>query len=128
MLAEVDLRPRRVEVARLHGRRFSISPLARIDPDGMASCWGIVADASHAELERLYVEHARGTLGGTYLPEAVLVETAAGGWRSALTYVQSRMTPAAPAPEYVRRIAGAARNLGFPAPYVSHIESFGNPE
>ena len=128
VLAEVDLRPSRVEVARLHGWRFSINPLARIDPDGVASAWGIVADASHAELERLYTEHARGALGGTYLPEAVLVEMAQGGWRSALTYVQSHMAPAPPASEYVDRIASAARRLGFPDMYISHIESFRNPE
>jgi len=51
--------------------------------------YGILAKATHEELERLYIEHSKGILGETYLPEAVLVETSSGLAR-AICYICPR--------------------------------------
>lgn len=74
-----------------------------------------------AELARLYA-YAREDLGGVYLPEAVLVETMAGRWLSALCYIAHEMEPASAADDYVDRIVGPARAYGFPDWYVDRLE------
>ena len=74
---------------------------------------GIVATATHTELRRLY-DSARQGLGGTYLPEAVMVQTLDGKWLPALCYIAPVMEPG-PAPgDYLERIVGPARRHGFP--------------
>ena len=124
VLAEVDLIPAEVEVARLSGYDLRIAPLANLVPSTERSVYGILATATHRELHRLYVEHAQGVLGGTYEPEAVLAESRDGRWRPALCYLAHNMDEAEPAADYVGRIARPARQLGFPAWYCERIESF----
>jgi hypothetical protein len=85
--------------------------------------YGIVATATHAELARLYA-HAKDVLGEVYLPEAVLVETGNGRWRPALCYLAPAMEPRLAANDSIDRIAGPAREFGFPQWYVGRIESF----
>lgn len=84
----------------------------------------VLAEVDHRELDRLYVEHAQGVLGGTYEPAAVLAETRDGRWRPALCYLAHNMDEAAPAADYVDRIARPARQLSFPDWYCERIESF----
>lgn len=123
VLAEVDLRLPEVQVASLSGFELRIAPRANLVPSEGNVVWGILCQATHAELERLY-RHAREVLGQVYLPQAVLVRTIGGAYQPALTYVSPEM-PAAPAePDYVRRILNPARDYHFPAAYLAHIESF----
>ena len=82
-----------------------------------------MATATHAELARLY-SHARDVLGEVYLPEAVLVQTLAGLWRPALSYICPEMVPRPADNAYVERIAGPARVLGFPRWYIARLESY----
>ena len=123
VLREVGLVPEQWEVARLHGFDIRIQPRANLVPAEQHCVYGTAATATHAELARLYA-HARDVLGETYLPEAVLVETLDGTWRPALCYLCPEMQPRPAEDAYVERIAGPAREYGFPAWYVQRIESF----
>jgi cation transport regulator ChaC len=123
VLAEVDLRPEAFEVARLEGFDITIEPLANLIESEGASVYGVLAQATHEELSRLYA-HARDVLGGTYAPQAVSVQTTDGNWRPALCYIADRMEPRTADPAYVERILQPARELGFPAWYVRKLEAF----
>jgi len=123
VLAESGLHPDAFEVARLDGYDIRIAPRANlVHADGFA-VYGVLAEATHEELDRLYA-HARNVLGEVYLPEAVLVRTRDGAWRPALCYIASAMEPRPPDRGYVERILRPARDLGFPSWYVEKIERF----
>jgi hypothetical protein len=124
VLAQVDLRPRDVEIACLPGFDIRIAPLANLVPSHDHSVYGILARASHAELERLYA-HARDVLGGTYLPRAVVVETRDRRFVPALCYIADDAGAGAPSADYLERILKPARELDFPDWYVRRLESFG---
>lgn len=123
VLAEVELRPERLEPARLGGFRLVIEPRANLVPSERSVAYGVVTRATHAELERLYA-HARDVLGEVYLPEAVLVATLDGAYRTALCYLCHDMEPRPAAPDYVDRMLAAAREHRFPDWYLGEIESF----
>src|ERR1043165_9246470 len=90
VLAEVSLVPDALEVARLPGYDIRIAPRANLVASEADCVYGVMARASHAELERLYT-HSRTVLGETYLPHPVLVETREGSWRAALCYLAPAM-------------------------------------
>ncbi len=128
VLAEVDLTPDRLSVARLPGYELRIRPLANIVPASHAVTYGIICLAHHDALVRLY-QHAEHVLGGVYLPEAVLVETDLGddtppAYRPALTYIAHHLPDAQADNDYVSRISVPGRAYGFPDWYIDHIESF----
>jgi hypothetical protein len=123
VLGRVDYVPERFEVARLAGFDIQISPLANLVRAEQQCVYGLLATATHDELRRLY-DYARDGLGGTYLPEAVLVETLAGTWRPALCYIAAALEPGLPSNEYIDRIVNAARQHGFPPWYVARLEAF----
>jgi hypothetical protein len=123
VLKEVGLVPQRWDVARLPGFDLRIRPLANLVRSDEHCVYGIVLTATHAELDRLYA-HACDVLGGTYLPEAVLVQTHDGKWLPALCYLALVMGERPAANDYIDRIAGPARQFGFPEWYVRRIESF----
>lgn len=123
VLAEVDLRPSRWEVARLSGYDLSIAPRANLVRADGHIVYGISAVATHAELDRLYA-HARDVLGETYLPEAVSTETVEGTLRPCLCFICHAMEPRPPERAYVERILRPAREHGFPAWYLERIERF----
>jgi hypothetical protein len=120
VLAEVGLAPERWEVARLDGFDIRIRPRANLVRSDRHCAYGVVATATHAELERLSA-HARDVLGEVYLPEAVLVRTRPA---LALCYLGHDMAPRRAEDAYVERIFGPARDLGFPDWYVARLESF----
>ena len=122
VLRGAGLVPDRVEVARLGGFDIVIRPLANLVRSDQHSVYGILATSTHTELARLY-DYARDTLGGTYLPEAVLAE-AAGAWRPALCYIAPQMEPAPASNDYLDRIVVPARRHGFPDWYLARLEAF----
>ncbi len=123
VLREVDLVPERTRVARLPGFDITIRPLANLVESDEKTVYGVLASATHAELDRLYA-HARSVLGGVYLPRAVLAYTAGGQAEPALCYLAPNL-PTRPASEgYIQRILGPARELGFPRWYLERLESF----
>lgn len=123
VLAQSGIRPASHQVARLPGFDIRIAPLANLVPVDEHTAYGIVTEATHAELARLY-QHAHDVLGQTYLPEAVLVQTTAGAFLPALCYLAPSMTPRPVEADYVERIAGPARRYGFPAWYLERIERY----
>jgi AIG2-like family len=120
VLAEADLRPRRTEVARLWGFDIRVGPLANVVRSDGDCVYGIVCDATHEELERLYGQN----WVGTYHPEAVVVEARDGALHPALCYIAPHGEPTAPAGDYLDRILGPAREHGFPDWYLERLERF----
>jgi hypothetical protein len=118
VLRGAGLVPDRVEVARLGGFDIVIGPLANLVRSDQHSVYGILVTATHAELGRLY-DYARDKLGGTYLAEAVLVETG-GTWRAALCYIAPEMEPSPPSSDYIDR-------HGFPAWYLARRDDWSAP-
>jgi hypothetical protein len=123
VLKEVDLVPERYQVARLTGFDIRIQPLANLVKSDRHCVYGMVATATHEELKRLYA-HAEHTLGGVYLPEAVLTETLHHTWRPALCYIAPSMDPKPATADYIERIVGPAKEYGFPTWYIERVESF----
>lgn len=123
VLAEVNLRPDSFEVGRLDGFDIRIEPLANLVRADGSAVYGVLAQATHEELDRLYA-HARNVLGAIYLPEAVLVQTRDLAWRTALCYIATAMQPRPAERAYVERILQPARDLGFPSWYVKKLEGF----
>ncbi len=121
VLAEVGLEPEEVEVARVAGWDIQIHPRANLVRSETRSVHGILARATHDELDRLYT-HARDVLGEVYRPEAVLAETRRGTHRAALCYVCAEMAPAPAEADYVDRIVDAACEHGLPPDYVAQLE------
>ena len=124
VLKQVGYVPERYEVARLHGFDIQIRPLANIVWSDSDSVYGIVALATHADLERLYGQD----WVGTYLPHPVVVSVTGGTLRPALTYIAPDMKPKPPVDDYVDRIIGPARRLGFPDWYVERLEKERAPD
>jgi len=123
VLSEAGLSPRSWEIAILAGFDIEIRPRANLISSPGTAVWGILASASHAEIDALYA-HAHDVLGETYLPQAVLVEVAHGGYRPALCYISPRMEARPAADDYIDRILVPAREHGFPASYLARIERF----
>ena len=123
VLQEVELVPEHYEVARLSGFDIRIQPLANLVRSDRHCVYGIVATATHDELERLY-QHAEHVLGGVYLPEAVLPETTDGNLRPALCYMAPTMESSPAKNDYIDRIVTPAKEYGFPAWYIERLESF----
>src|SRR5262249_4865766 len=123
VLREVDLVPARHEVAQLDGFDIRIAPRANLVRSDAHCAWGILATATHRELERLY-GHAKDVLGEVYLPEAVLTRTRAGDYRPALCYLCPDMQPRPAEAAYVERILAPAREFGFPAWYLERLAAF----
>ena len=123
VLAEVGMAPKRWEPAVLLGFDIRITPRANLVRAEDNMVFGVLASATHGELERLYA-HARNVLGEIYLPEAVLVRTRAATWEAALCYIAPDMAKAPADPSYVERILKPARDLAFPPWYLARLESF----
>jgi hypothetical protein len=123
VLREVSLVPQQWEVAKLNGFDIVIQPRANLIRSDRQCVYGILATATHAELDRLYA-HAKGVLGETYLPEAVLAETLSGTCRPALCYIAPSMEERPAANDYVERIVKPAKEFHFPEWYIERLESF----
>ena len=113
VLREVNLVPRRFEVARLAGFDISIDPLANLVPSERSVVYGVLAEATHDELDRLY-RHARDVLGGVYLPRPIVAETVDGYFKPALCYIAPELASGVPSPEYVHRIIEPATSPRVP--------------
>jgi hypothetical protein len=123
VLGAVGFAPERYEVARLGGYDIVVRPLANLVQAGERAVYGIIAEATHAELDRLYT-HAHDVLGTVYLPHPVIVETMGGSLRPALCYIAPEMPEKPAANDYVDRIVGPAKQYGFPEWYIERLESF----
>ncbi len=118
VLARVDYKPDRWEVARLDGFNLALNPLATLEPSDRHCVYGVLSTATHAELGKLYGEQ----WVRAYEPRAVLVVTLDGTFHTALCYIARSRTGEAPFQNYLDHIIGPARELGFPDWYVERLE------
>lgn len=125
VLREIDLIPEEYRVATLGGFKLSIEPSATLTREPGSTVWGIIATATHEELRRLYVEHAKIFLGGDYFPRAVTVTDTNDNIIPALCYICDDMKPVPAKADYIEQIARPAEEYGFPKEYVKMIRSFG---
>src|SRR5262245_33475515 len=123
VLAEVDLRPKNWVPARLEGFDLRIGPRANLVRAPGRTVFGVLATATHSQLERLYA-HARVVLGEVYLPEAVTAIDSAGSTRSALCYIAPEMRESPAEAAYVGRILAPLRELGAPDEYLERVAGF----
>ena len=110
-----------VALARLWGFDIQIETLATLVHSDRHCVFGILCEATHAELAGLY---GQDWLGATYLPEAVLVETEGRRLVPALCYIAPVRPPSRPADDYLDWILGPAREYGFPDWCLERLESF----
>ena len=121
VLAKGGFVSERVEVAKLWGFDIRVETLATLVRSERHCVYGIVCEASHAELRQLY---GQDWLGGTYLPEPVFVETKGGSLLPALCYIAPAPPPNRPVDDYLDWITRPAREYGFPDWYLERLESF----
>ena len=122
VLRELGIVPERFEVARLDGYDVRIAPRANLVPSSQHCTYGVLVEATHTELNRLYA-HATDVLGETYLPYPVLTQGESGGWHPALCYIAPAMLSRRADPAYVERIIKPARDFGLPSWYIERLES-----
>lgn len=123
VLEEVALSPSELRVARLSGFDIQISPLANLVPSDQHQVYGVLAELTHSELDRLY-HHAEHVLGGRYLPFPVVTHDQEGVLMPALCYIAPELEGADAEPAYLDRILAPARRFGFPSWYLERLESF----
>ena len=123
VLKKLSIVPAAVEVATLSGFDIFIRPLANLTRSSDRSVYGAVANTTHAELVRLY-GYASDKLGGTYLPQAVLVLMRNGTWLPAMCYVASELSGRPATNDYVDLIVNAAKHYAFPRSYIDRLETF----
>jgi hypothetical protein len=122
VLARADVHPTELEMARLDGWELTIAPHATLIPAGGRRVYGILAEVTHPEIDKLYTKDWFGV--GTYLPEAVVVTDAAGRQVPAMCYIAWEAKGGKPTREYLEKILSVAREHAFPEDYVRHIQSF----
>lgn len=122
VLARADVHPAEAQMARLDGWDIQIAPRATLVPAGGRSVFGILAQLSHPELDKLYTKDWFGF--GTYLPEAVLVVDATGRFVPALSYIAWETEGGTPSSEYIEKVVTVAQQFKFPDWYINRIKAF----
>lgn len=107
-----------MEVARLDHWDIGFCPLATLIPSVGRSAYGILAELSRDDIQRLY---SREELA-TYEPADVTVETRDSRRLWAVCYISRSAKSLKPAPEYVRIILETAERLGFPPEYTERLK------
>src|SRR5262249_47865962 len=125
VLARVGYYADKSEVARLDGFHIALRPLATLVPSDQHCVYGVLAAATHDQLEKLYGEE----WVRDYKPEAVIVRTRDDAIHPALCYIAWKQTGEAPFEDYLNHIIQPARQLVFPAWYVERLQrlSSGSP-
>lgn len=120
VMARAEFTPADVEVAQLNGYDICLDPHANVFPSPMHNVYGIVVQASHADLERMY--SISGV--GSFLPEAVLVTMNDGRWLPAMCYMPPSRSNIPPDQPYLARLIEAAQLRGLPGDYVARLQSY----
>jgi AIG2-like family len=122
VLAKADVHPKYPQLARLDGWDLKIAPRATLTPVEGRCVYGILAQLTHLDIDRLYTKDCFGF--GTYLPEAVIVSNAAACPSAALCYIAWQLEGGKPSGEYIGKMLAVAREYHFPEDYIRRIESF----
>lgn len=124
VLEAAGLKKRAFAPAAVNGFELVIQPHANMVEGGDGVVYGILANLTHAELDKLYGTHLGTFTSSAYHPEAVLVSTRGGKIAPAMTYICQDMEPGIAEAAYVDKILKAATSYGFPKWYVERIASF----
>ena len=122
VLAKAEVSPSQRQMARLEGWELRISPRATLAPAPESCVYGVLAQLTHSDIDKLYTKDWFGF--GTYLPEAVIVTDAAARQWAALCFIAWQTEGGAPTEEYIGKMVAVAREFSFPEDYVRHIRSF----
>lgn len=122
VLAKADVHPTETQRARLDGWDLKIAPRATLVPSEGQCVYGVLAQLTHPEIDKLYAKDWFGF--GTYLPEAVLVTDSVGRYLPALSYIAWQLEGGMPSAEYLEKMVVVAKRFEFPAEYIRRIESF----
>lgn len=108
----------------LIGFDLIIQPVANLVENGDGIVYGILANFTHDELDKLTGHHTKNLTEATYNPEPVLIRTRGGKIVPALTYMSVNLKPGFADDAYIDRILMPAQKYGFPAWYQERIEAF----
>ena len=123
-LVKEGLKKRAFAPASLAGFDLMIQPFTNIVESGDGIVFGILANFTHAEIDKLINAHTPKLAEYTYSPEPVIVRTRGGKIVPALTFLADGMPSSQADNAYIDRILKPAKNYGFPGWYLERIESF----
>ena len=81
VLQEVDIDERTFEICSISGYELTISPLANLSKKEHGTAYGILTRLTHAELDRLYRDHAEKLSAGSIYPKRSLSTGQTGRFR-----------------------------------------------
>lgn len=116
--------PENCEAGYVDGFELTVGPLANLEAKKNARAYGLLAQLSHDDLEKLYGGNPAALKGAPYLPEAVLVYNDEGRSVPAMTYICPALSGEKPDQAYVAKLVRAAEKLQLPADYLAMIQSF----
>jgi hypothetical protein len=118
VLEKAGVTSRSLDIAELQNYDIFVGAHADIYAAPGHSVYGVLAQVTHEELDRLY--SADGI--GLFLPEAVIVD-ADSVKIPALCYIPPERQRGAANPEYLTKLIEAAERHGFPAAYIARLRS-----
>jgi len=110
--------PDRIEVAKLNGYDIAFDPHANVFRCDQRAIYGVLVYPSHEELNKLYSRDGV----GTFLPEAVVVETMDHQLTPAMCYMPPARGAKPADVAYVDQLIAAGIDHGFPAWYVHRLK------
>lgn len=116
--------PENCEAGYVADFELMVGPLANLEVKKGARAYGLLAQLSHDDLEKLYGGDPVALKGAPYLPEAVLVHTNDGRAVPAMTYICPALSGEKPDQAYVAKLVRAAEKLQLPTDYMALIQSF----
>ena len=119
VMALGDFYPTTIEAAKLSGFNITFDPHANAFRSDQHSIFGILVYPTHEELHKLYSRDGV----GTFLPEAVIVETS-NGLIPAISYMQPYLSNKAPDKQYIQHLIDAGIEYSFPVWYLNHLKQF----
>ena len=124
VLETAGLKKRAFAPASISGFDLIIQPTANLVEAGDGVVYGILANFTHDEIDKLQQHHLSSLTNAKYQIEPVLVTTRGGKIVPAITFMCIDLPPAFAENSYVDRIMKAADAYGFPKWYVDRINKF----
>lgn len=124
VLETAGLKKRAFAPASISGFDLIIQPVANLVESGDGVVYGILANFTHDEIEKLKQHHLSNLTNAKYQIEPVLVNTRGGKIVPAITFLCTNLPPAFADNAYIDRINKAADAYGFPKWYLDRINKF----
>ncbi|MDX1507319.1 MAG: gamma-glutamylcyclotransferase family protein [Woeseiaceae bacterium] len=118
LLASKDVHPTRSAIGYVDGFRLHIGERASLLPEAGSRAYGVLMDVARPDLAKLYSDAGV----ADYEPEPVTVYLPGDVTAEAVCYNLPASKLTGTNPEYAAALLELSGRLGFPAPYVDHIE------